>query len=147
VERNSKFKEKKIQQGRKVNMDEVRIEVQFFDNQQARLYHRLNHDLYRGEAIIIIEFVFNGLPHVLTLANNDVNTAIQLVRNEFDENFDEVDGLRRTIFNIGDILTAYIVDYEVWDFGERDHDEDDDNSDNEDEYEENVNRPDPQSRE
>jgi hypothetical protein len=103
--------------------------------------------LYHGEAVVIIEFDFNGLPHDLTLDNFYVNTAIQLIRNELDENFDEVDGIVRNIFSVGDILTVYIVDYEVWDFGEREHDEDDDYSDDEDEYEANENRPDPQSRE
>lgn len=41
-------------------MDEVRIEVQFFDNQQARLYHRLNLYYSNAEDVVsrTIDIVF-----------------------------------------------------------------------------------------
>jgi len=148
-------------------MDEDRLVVQFLDNGRARVRHRLRHALYDGVVDIIIEFDFHNFPHVLTLSNVFVRTAIRQIRDEFDEHFG-IYGLRRYIFIIGNTLTATVVDYEVSDYGEREHDdednEDDDDNDDEEEEEEDdeeeeeddeneinenneVNvRPDPQSR-
>jgi hypothetical protein len=101
--------------------------------------------------IITIEFDFNGFPHVLTLASNYVMTALRLIRNEFDEHFG-INGLRRNRFIIGNTLTATVVDYEVFDYGEREHDEvddyweDDEDEDEANEINEDNYRPDPQSR-
>jgi hypothetical protein len=137
-------------------MDEDLGVVQIIGHNRARLQHRLNHALYQGEIEIIVDFNFNGYPHVLTLANDFVRAAIRLIRNEFDENFG-IHGLGRNTFIIGSTLTATVVDYDVFDYGEREHEEfDDDYEDGEedDDYEdgeedgnnEDDDRPDPQSR-
>jgi hypothetical protein len=103
--------------------------------------------LYHGEIVAIVKFNFHGFPHVLTLANDYVITALRLIRNEFDENFG-VNGLARNRFIIGRTLTATVVNYEVSDYGEREQDESDDDyeDDEEDENNEDDGRPDPQSR-
>ena len=116
-------------------MDEDRLVVRFLDNWRARVRHRLRHALYEGVVDIIIEFDFHNFPHVLTLSNVFVRTAILQIRDEFDEHFG-TNGLRNEIFIIGNTLTATVVDYEVSDYGEREHDDEDDDNDDDDDDEE-----------
>ena len=116
--------------------EEWHVSVILYDNGQATLRHQLQHARFHGWVDIFVEFDLNGFAHVLLLSNILVRTVIQLIRDEFDEHFDE-NGLRRETFVV-ETLTATVVDYEMWDYGEREHDDDDDD---EDDY-----RPDPQSR-
>ena len=121
--------------------------VQFIGSNRARLQHRLNHALYHGEIEAIVEFNFHGHPHALALTNAYIRIALRLIRNEFDENFGD-HGLGRYSFIIGSTLTATVIEYEVSDYGEREHDELEENYDDgaEDENNEGNDRPDPQSR-
>jgi hypothetical protein len=64
----------------------------------------------------------------------------------FDENFGD-HGLGRNRFIIGNTLTATVVDYEMSDYGEREHDEIEEDEENEMNGNNEVDdRPDPQSR-
>jgi hypothetical protein len=127
-------------------MNEGRLVVLFFENRRARLQHRLNHALYHGEIDVFVEFNFHGFPHVLTLANAYVRTVLRLIRNGFDENFG-VHGLGRNRFIVGNTLTATVVDFEMSDYGEREHDVIEEDEENEmNENNEVDDRSDPQSR-
>jgi hypothetical protein len=79
--------------------------------------------IFSGVVVITFEFEFHGVAHVLTLSNIFVKTAIQLIRVEFDEHFG-TNGLRNEIFIIENTLTATVVEYEMSDYGEREHDND-----------------------
>ena len=79
--------------------------------------------IFSGVVVITVEFEFHGVAHVLTLSNIFVKTAIQLIRVKFDEHFG-TNGLRNEIFIIENTLTATVVEYEMSDYGEREHDND-----------------------
>ena len=121
--------------------EEWQVSVVLYENGQATLRHQLQHARYHGWVDIFVQFDLNGFAHVLLLSNIIVRNLIQLIKDEFDEHLDE-NGLRRETFVI-ETLTATVVDYEMWDYGEREHD-DDDNDD--DDIEDDNYRPDPQSR-
>lgn len=104
-----------------------------YENGQVKIRHQLQNASFHGEVVITVEFEFHDDTDVLTLSNIFVKTAIQLIKDEFDEYFG-TNGLRNEIFTIEDILTATVVEYEMSDYGEREHDDDigDDDDDDED---------------
>ena len=103
--------------------EEWQVSVVLYESGLVKIRHQLQHARYHGWVDIFVEFELNGLAHVPLLSNILVSTIIQLIRDEFDEHFDE-NGLRRDTFVI-ETLTATVVDYEMWDYGEREHDDDD----------------------
>ena len=105
---------------------------------------------------VILDFNFWRYPHVLTLANDYVTTALQLVVNELNQNFG-AHGLGRSIFYVGNSLTVTVLSYRVSDYGEREDEtiegdeegEEEDNAGDDAEEEEedyDYGRPDPQCR-
>lgn len=101
------------------------------ENGQVKIRHQLQNASFHGEVVITVEFEFHDDTNVLTLSNILVKTAIQLIKDEFDEHFG-TNGLRNEIFIIEETLTATVVEYEMSDYGEREHDDDDDDDDDED---------------
>ena len=102
-------------------MDEWTIAL--YENGLVKIRHHLQNVSYHGEVVITVEFEFHGVDHVLTISNIFVKTAIQLIKDEFDEHFG-TNGLRNNIFIIENTLTATVVEYEMSDYGEREHDND-----------------------
>ena len=117
-------------------MDEWTIAL--YENGLVKIRHHLQNASYHGEVVITVEFEFHGVDHVLTISNIFVKTAIQLIKDEFDEHFG-TNGLRNNIFIIENTLTATVVEYEMSDYGEREHDDDkyDDIGDDDDDDDDN----------
>ena len=116
-----------------------------YENGQVKIRHQLQNASFHGEVVITVEFEFHDDTNVLTLSNILVKTAIQLIKDEFDEHFG-TNGLRNEIFTIEDTLTATVVEYEMSDYGEKEHDDDkyddigdDDDDDDDDKNNDNDN--------
>jgi len=84
------------------------VQVQLLVGNKARISFRFDSYMYLGDIDVILDFNFWQYPHVLTLANDYVTTAIQLVQNEFNQNFG-VHGLGRNFFYVGNSLTVTVL--------------------------------------
>ena len=96
---------------------------------RARLVFPLEHQLYRGDIIVILDFIFRDrLINMLSLENYYIVPAIQRIMDEFNRNYGN-DGLMRRIFVIDDNVTVVISHIDIDGYGERAHNEDEEEDD------------------
>ena len=126
----------------------IGLRVQFLNWEEARLRFSLASQLFHCDLDVLLHFDFGRYPHVLTIANRYVLTAIDLVIDEFTQNYGR-NGLLQDEFRVEDSdLTVHVTNIEVSDYYERNGDEETDDDDDDDYADEDDNNvPMPQCRE